>query len=450
LGSNESMAVEPAFLEKTRHYMNRRIHKCVTARVAAAVLFMIAFLISCVSLSAQTCGEEGISVANIEALLQSGYNRCGVTDDQLIYTIGAVAGQAAVPVLRAFASRGPYQCTNFYDAVETALAKLGDPAAFQYLAERLDVRHLVIVGDDRAISIMMAYFENHRADKLFRYEGDYYSANTLMDIAYGISGGGAYEGTPAIGERRSLPNVPKFPYSSVFDDPAATVPGPTFKDAWINWWEQHKGAPLTVAPFESVKDPFLQCLAREVDWGLPGPLLEIADYGGPEAEEVLRKFPPPTKAMSMGTVQGNLSAALAKLGDQEEFMMIVEKGAMNVPRTLEYIGGKKAVDALVGALVTPLEYASINAAAIAECILTRYPNVKKESAQRNCEKMTTSDREMELGQTFLMRILPRMIKNPPLPVGAPYSPENVEKWRDWWAKNKDTAEFVSVPYSQIN
>ena len=52
---------------------------------------------------------------------------------------------------------------------------------------------------------------------------------------------------------------------------------------------------------------------------------------------------------------------------------------------------------------------------------------------------------VELQQTELLGALARMVKDPPLPADAKPTPENIQKWHDWWAKNKDTAQFVKSP-----
>jgi hypothetical protein len=288
----------------------------------------------------------------------------------------------------------------------------------------------------------MAYFEKHQSEPLWQDFGDVSGPSKLLLASEGIGGGANTPTTVGIpiAERRLLPELPTVPvYGKDIE----------YKQAWIGWWTKHQGTRLSVAPYESVADPYLQCLAREVDWGMSEAILEIADHGDAEAEGVLRKFPPPAQAMSLGTLQGNLSAALAKLGDQKEFDRIVARGAINVPRTLEYIGGRQAVEALVGALLTPSEHASLKAVAMAKCIQKYYPNVEKTHGERACEKSMTSDRELETLQTDLLNRLARMVKNAPLPVGAPYTTANVERWRDWWPKNKDTAEFVSVSFNKL-
>jgi hypothetical protein len=62
--------------------------------------------------------------------------------------------------------------------------------------------------------------------------------------------------------------------------------------------------------------------------------------------------------LTRGAIQGNTQVALAQLGDEEMFQQIKEelKGSGNsyqAVRKMEYIGGKRAVEALVNALDLP-------------------------------------------------------------------------------------------------
>jgi hypothetical protein len=41
--------------------------------------------------------------------------------------------------------------------------------------------------------------------------------------------------------------------------------------------------------------------------------------------------------------------------------------------------------------------------------------------------------------------LAKMVGNSPLPPDAAPTLENLRKWKDWWAANKDTARFVKMP-----
>ena len=43
---------------------------------------------------------------------------------------------------------------------------------------------------------------------------------------------------------------------------------------------------------------------------------------------------------------------------------------------------------------------------------------------------------------WMMDALAQMIKDPPLPPGAVATAENMQTWKVWWAKHKDSAEFL--------
>src|SRR6266481_6206631 len=52
--------------------------------------------------------------------------------------------------------------------------------------------------------------------------------------------------------------------------------------------------------FEGGSDPYLQCLARRVEWGHPDAILDIATFGGASAEAILKQFPAPRSGEVMG------------------------------------------------------------------------------------------------------------------------------------------------------
>jgi hypothetical protein len=69
---------------------------------------------------------------------------------------------------------------------------------------------------------------------------------------------------------------------------------------WKAWLEKYKGQHLSRPVFESVSDPYLQCLARRVEWGHRDAILDIATFGGPSAEPILKQFPTPKSGELMG------------------------------------------------------------------------------------------------------------------------------------------------------
>ena len=53
--------------------------------------------------------------------------------------------------------------------------------------------------------------------------------------------------------------------------------------------------------------------------------------------------------------------------------------------------------------------------------------------------------EMLVGVDTTNMTLPEMVRNHPLPADAPATRDNVQRWKDWWARNKDQAVFVHRP-----
>lgn len=46
-------------------------------------------------------------------------------------------------------------------------------------------------------------------------------------------------------------------------------------------------------------------------------------------------------------------------------------------------------------------------------------------------------------------VLGYMVKDPPLPPGAAATPENIQRWKEWWAANQDQAQFVVKPQPKL-
>lgn len=100
--------------------------------------------------------------------------------------------------------------------------------------------------------------------------------------------------------------------------------------------------------------------------------------------------------------------ALAELGDTKEFGAIVAHlqtiSFQTEIQKPQIIGGKDAVEALINS--------------------SNYFNTV-------------------WGGAFL-KALSQMLQNPPLPPNAEPSVQNIGMWKDWWAKNKNTARFVKM------
>ena len=63
----------------------------------------------------------------------------------------------------------------------------------------------------------------------------------------------------------------------------------------------------------------------------------------------------------------------------------------------------------------------------------------KEAAQKACAgSFSWAERRTGL----ILNALAELVKDPPLSAGAPPTAESCQKWKDWWAKNRDKAVFV--------
>jgi hypothetical protein len=154
-------------------------------------------------------------------------------------------------------------------------------------------------------------------------------------------------------------------------------------------------------------------------------------------------------------VQGNVQVALAQLGDEEMFQDIVDElqqGFYAPVRKLEFIGGRRSVEALVKALDVSEEAAQKAQAKACGNWTFCYPNVKGQFKsiwlKTPYPPKTEMDRETCVAETFhacVVGALGLMVKNPPVPPGAAPTPENTGKWKEWWAQNKDHAELLTRP-----
>jgi hypothetical protein len=250
---------------------------------------------------------------------------------------------------------------------------------------------------------------------------------------------------------RRIPELPDADYS-----PAGIV-------KWKAWLRKYKGQRFARPVSENVADPYLQCLARRVEWGLPDAMLEIARSGDESASFVLRMFPAPIAGQPFGArklfpeilkyedgiperyrqAQGNLEAALAKIGDQQmleqisteltDFPYYWDFAPVEAVRKLKYIGGHPAVDILIGALGNLKGMEREGEKNFERCVepsiysgLHRTPE-QEVIARTSCDHDRYFIRVRDTN-ALLMRTVAEMVWNPPLPVDAPASADNVLKW----------------------
>ncbi len=187
---------------------------------------------------------------------------------------------------------------------------------------------------------------------------------------------------------------------------------------WLAWSKHEKPIPFSISA--DFQDPYEQCLGRKVEWGFDMALVDLGASGDQRAVPRIQKLG------TMGYLYNGyvgvrapsnfiwlrhdyVETSLARLGDPKEFDIIVAhlktQSFQTEIQKPQIVGGKDAVEALVNS--------------------SNYFNTV-------------------WGRPFL-KVLSEMLQNPPLPPDADLSLQNIHKWKDWWAKNKDTAKFVKVP-----
>jgi hypothetical protein len=380
----------------------------------------------------------------------------------------SIAGKLAIPVLRVFATLPKNnECTSstFDAAARTALAKFGDESAYavikkQWAQHRISPypANIDFIGDDWALQTLIEYLIEHVNDP-------------RMKVQFGPSDA-PYDGRKGllaqirgIARRHLILDLPDADYS------------PSGIAQWNAWLAKYKGQHLSTPVFESVSDPYLQCLARRVEWGHPDAILDIATFGGPSAETILKQFPAPHAGEAMGAralfpeilqnedarpdldsqIQGNLQAALLRFGDQKiahqvatelnKFPIYPGYFPFEAIRKLRFAGGKTAVGILIDGLGSSNRMTQDAQKNFDECVarvvLVSQPSQQqKEAAQKQCAGFFSwPDRRT----SFILNALTRMVRDPPLPASAPPTAESSQKWKDWWAKNRDKAIFVIPP-----
>jgi hypothetical protein len=434
--------------------------------------------LGCISalVSAQNCTTSNPQLA--VTILQTLLTTCSSHDDfqameykygyDVILVQASVAGSLAIPVLRQFSSLPKNnECTssNFDAAARTALAKLGNETAYATIKKQWAQQqagpypaNIGLIGDDWAVQALVEFLIQHANDpKMVVQHGP-------TDAPYdGRSG--ILAQIRRIARRHVIPDLPDSDYS------------PSDIAQWKSWLEKYKGRHLSTPVFESVSDPYLQCLARRVEWGHPDAILDIATFGGPAAEAILKQFPAPRSGEVMGArelfpdvlqnedgrpdtdseIQGNLQAALLRFGDQgTAFQVASELNSFAISygyyfpleaiRKLRFAGGKTAVGVLVDGLgsanrISQDAQKEFDACLVRVTAANQPSKQPKEAAQACAGSFSWAERRTSL----ILNALTEMVKDPPLPANAPPTAENSQKWKDWWVKNRDKAVFVIPP-----
>ena len=194
---------------------------------------------------------------------------------------------------------------------------------------------------------------------------------------------------------------------------------------WLTWWDQNRGKPITLRISGDFRDPYLQCLARKVEWGFPDAIFDMTHTRDPQVVPVLRivaRFGnPKRRPFVLTTLQGRAELGLAHFGDREELQIINKEldlpGCASPIEELRQLGGSVAVAALINALDSPNYLAQYKGT----------PGYQRVVNERN---------------QLIEDALATMVGSPP---ETKITPETAKKWKTWWERNKDSVQFGKVP-----
>lgn len=338
----------------------------------------------------QHCTRGRIDLAKLTAGMEE------TKDPNVILRSAAVAGPAAISALRRI-SRPGMPLYTVPGSAQVSLAKLGDERAMAELDEELthtDMRvvipKLLFVANGKSIAMLLKFLNTHPDPIMVGGE---------VDNPYDL--------------RRSL--IVRLADTVEYADDLAYGKHPRSDAEWADLWKRGKATPVPLSLSIDSQNPYLECLCRKIEFGFPMAMIDLAATGDPRVVPILLEL----KTIGYRN-EGNVGSrapyswwvrhdyvetALAKWGDAEEFGIL--EHALQIDQTsivkLQVIGGKKAMAALLESNTNP-NYGMYNQA--------------------------------------LFKSLSEMVQDPPLPANADATVETLTKWRDWWAKNKDTARFI--------
>lgn len=346
----------------------------------------------------QKCPRGPANVSELTAQMES------TNDPNVILRAAAIGGLTLLPELRKL-SIPEISPETLGGAAQVSLARLGDEATYaeldtelnglglHYLSSVWAINKLLLVNTPRSTSMILAFLDGHPGPIILGCETD--ACYDFVPIIF--------QSLADVVENAPIKSNGKY-RGSLAD--------------WLAWSKHEKPIPFSIS--SDLQDPYEQCLGRKVEWGFHTALVDLAASGDQRAVPRIQKLGSmgyPYNGYIGTRAPSNLiwlrhdyvETSLARLGDRKEFDLIVAhmktQSFQREIQKLQIVGGKDAVEALVNS--------------------SNYFNTP-------------------WGRPFL-KALSEMVQNPPLPPDADPSVQNIYKWKDWWAKNKDTAKFVTVP-----
>ena len=354
------------------------------------------------ALVAQACPHNNVyKAAPLEEVLRA-------NSAEVIFRYAAISGDIVAPSLRQLSQPG-MTVDSVPGAAQVSLARLGDKTALGELEKELNVSEssykavpkLVRVGTDRAVAVLMGYLSAHVSDESLHHNfGDYVS-----DLRRTL--------TETLSQQLQIgPILPSGFFSLASAD-------------WLTWWDQNHGKPVTLSISGDFYDPYLQCLARKVEWGFPDAIFDMTATRDPQVMPVLKLLArfgnPRRRPFNLATQQGRAQLGLAQFGDQEELQTIKQEldisGFGSAIEELRQLGGPVAVAALIDDFDSPNYFPLYKS-------MPGYQRIANEHDQAIEDALVT------------------MVVAPP---ETQITPETAKKWKAWWNTNKNSAQFVNPP-----
>jgi hypothetical protein len=371
------------------------------------VLIAVSALASVASCFSQSCKKQWSTQVLSQTVREAG-------NADVVYRACAIKGSELRPVLQDIAKAGS-SISSVAGAAQVCLAKLGDETSLDQLRNELisqkynqnAIYKLARASTSESIAILMDY--------LVRYQNDSSKIINMGDTVYDPSFTIMQE------MEKAVPRPPDIDLKRM--SPSIQI------QKWQEWWQQRKTTAL-FPPLEKYfpGDPYIQCLARKVEWEFPDALLDL-DANGQDGmlTGVLKDLsgPESAKASAFHTVRGNAQTILAKHGNKQEFERIIAELNTTqyvdaIPKLL-YIGNLKSA----GVLVDSLDLTNFFAA-----------------HEKMSPQLYASETNRYLKSVFAA--LAAMAQSPPVAAQAPPTKENIERWKQWWKKGQ-TAESLSPP-----
>ena len=340
----------------------------------------------------------------------------------------AIGGAELIPIL--LGPSAPNQPSyTIPGAAQIALARLGDQTSLHQLDQEIQSRKTVIQGISKLAEV--------RSEASLTILMNYVLANKLnwrRLILMGDTGD-----DPIVHALKGI--------IAMANDPPYTQPlltDPARLDAWETWWKTTK--PPHVSLFsETMPDTKSRCLVRLGERGFREAPRELYLTLGRDSIPALRSLThvgnpvlgdKESPTSPVGTVRGNAQVTLAKAGDREELLKIInELDSLNLKDAVEklgYIADKDAFEALINAL----------------SLKTFLPNSDNSRVVIGPDGVTTYYRIYE-GQSLgkeVLKALSLLAVDPPLPPDAPVTDANFETWRKWWQANREKDVLRKVQF----